>query len=623
MAWKPLKFRQGLLILASVAVLLVTRRAEIPTYGQSACGPTVNAIVCENLNPAIRRPSGTSAAPATPRSRASRPTSASCRARRQRFKVDTTASSFTLDIYRLGYYGGTGARKIATVTPTTATNQPELPDQCEHRSRRLRQLGGLGVVARAGDRGVRHLHREAHERHRRREPHPLHRPRGPAAAHHSDMVFQTSDTTWQAYNQLRRQQPVRRRSGHQSGPRLQGELQPADYDARHRRREDCRLQRRVPDGAVAGSERLRRQLHHRRRHGPRRGSAAPATTRSSCRSATTSTGRARSARTSRRRATPACTSRSSAATRCSGRRAGRTASTAPDTPYRTLVCYKETHANAKIDPAGSADVDRHLARPALQPAGRRRAAGERADRQMFGVNDGDTTAITVPAAHRQACASGATRRVATLAAGATATLPTGTLGYEWDGDVDNGFRPPRLMRLSHSTRNSRRSKLLDYGSTFGSGTVTHTLTLYRAPAARWCSAPARCSGRGGSTRITIAASTAADVRMQQATVNLFADMGVQPATLQIGLVAAHRVDRCAGTRPRRSRRRRTAHRSPPVAGHDHRHGGRHRRRHRLGRRSVDRRRRDVEGGDRHHELDVHLDGRRLRHGHDSKPRVRR
>src|SRR6185312_44411 len=29
-----------------------------------------------------------------------------------------------------------------------------------------------------------------------------------------------------------------------------------------------------------------------------------------------------------------------------------------------------------------------------------------------------------------------------------------------------------------------------------------------------------------------------DVRMKQATVNLFADMGVQPATLQTGLVAA-------------------------------------------------------------------------------------
>ena len=47
--------------------------------------------------------------------------------------------------------------------------------------------------------------------------------------------------------------------------------------------------------------------------------------------------------------------------------------------------------------------------------------------------------------------------------------------------------------------------------------------------------------RGGSTP---------DSAMQQATVNLFADMGVQPATLQAGLVAAT----ASTDRPRRPRR---------------------------------------------------------------------
>src|SRR6185295_16951949 len=69
--------------------------------------------------------------------------------------------------------------------------------------------------------------------------------------------------------------------------------------------------------------------------------------------------------------------------------------------------------------------------------------------------------------------------VATLANGATATLAANTLGYEWDFDVDNGFQPGRLMRLSQTTRNVA-GKLLDYGSTFGPGTVTHTMTLYKA-----------------------------------------------------------------------------------------------------------------------------------------------
>ena len=49
-----------------------------------------------------------------------------------------------------------------------------------------------------------------------------------------------------------------------------------------------------------------------------------------------------------------------------------------NTDHRTLVSYKETHANAKIDPDPC--LDRDLARPALQPAGRRRPARERTQR---------------------------------------------------------------------------------------------------------------------------------------------------------------------------------------------------------------------------------------------------
>src|SRR4051794_16130115 len=46
------------------------------------------------------------------------------------FKVKTSAPGFVIDIYRLGYYQGLGARKVATVTPSaaeiaTAQSQPE------------------------------------------------------------------------------------------------------------------------------------------------------------------------------------------------------------------------------------------------------------------------------------------------------------------------------------------------------------------------------------------------------------------------------------------------------------------------------------------------------------------
>ena len=84
-------------------------------------------------------------------------------------------------------------------------------------------------------------------------------------------------------------------------------------------------------------------------------------------------------------------------------------------------------------------------------------------------------------------------------------------------------------------------------------------------------------------------------------------MGVQPATLQSGLVAA--TASTDTTRPdlddhRAGRRRDGARRQP---GHDHRHGQRHRRRRRRRRRGVDRRRGDLAPGDRAASVELHLD----------------
>ena len=99
-------------------------------------------------------------------------------------------------------------------------------------------------------------------------------------------------------------------------------------------------------------------------------------------------------------------------------------------------------ARQRQDRPAARSLDRHLARPALQPARRRRPARERADRQLFTVNDGATTAIRVPAADGK-MRFWRNTSVATLAAGpGRRRSPTGTLGYEWDEDLDNGFRPP-------------------------------------------------------------------------------------------------------------------------------------------------------------------------------------
>lgn len=62
------------------------------------------------------------------------------------FKIDTTASAYTVAIYRIGYYQGNGARKIATVTPSAAL--PQRQPQCiTDVTTELYDCGNWGVSA--------------------------------------------------------------------------------------------------------------------------------------------------------------------------------------------------------------------------------------------------------------------------------------------------------------------------------------------------------------------------------------------------------------------------------------------------------------------------------------------
>ena len=118
------------------------------------------------------------------------------------------------------------------------------------------------------------------------------------------------------------------------------------------------------------------------------------------------------------------------------------------------------------------------------------------------------------------------------------SLPSGTLALNGSTDIDNGFRPAGLVSLSTAAYTLSDGLLLDYGATFGAGSATHHVTLYRATSgalvfsagsARWPWAlDARHDGEG----------FAPDVGIQQATINLLADMDVQPATVQAPLTAA-------------------------------------------------------------------------------------
>ena len=112
--------------------------------------------------------------------------------------------------------------------------------------------------------------------------------------------------------------------------------------------------------------------------------------------------------------------------------------------------------------------------------------------------------------------------VANLSTGQTAFLGFQTLGYEWDYEQYPDTYPSGRITMSSRTINSLTHKLSLYRHSsgalvFGAGTVQWSWGL---DGNHW----------GGNTTVS--------PEMQQATVNLFADMGVQPGSLQSGLVAA-------------------------------------------------------------------------------------
>ena len=206
-----------------------------------------------------------------------------------------------------------------------------------------------------------------------------------------------------------------------------------------------------------------------------------------------------------------------------------------NTAGRTLVAYKETHYNAPTDPQDPPTWTGTWMDPRFSPPADGGKPQNALTGQLFVVNSG-TTDITVPAQYSKLRFWRGTR-VATLGAGQSTTLDQGVgdLGYEWDVDADNGSRPTGLMDMS-STTLSNAQVFIDYGGNLTNQTTTHHLTLYRAPSGALVFGAGTVQWAWGLDNGGTTAST--DTAMQQATVNLFADMGVQPTTLISGLTAA-------------------------------------------------------------------------------------
>ncbi|MEV4457621.1 DUF4082 domain-containing protein [Microbispora sp. NPDC049633] len=205
------------------------------------------------------------------------------------------------------------------------------------------------------------------------------------------------------------------------------------------------------------------------------------------------------------------------------------------TQFRTLVCYKETLANRKIDP--NTQWTGTWRDPRFSPP----SDGGRPENAMTGtlfrINGKSADSLTVPAAYAPMRLWRNTS-VANLQPGQVAVFPTGTLGYEWDEAPDNSVAPAGLVLLSETAVFTTGKFLLDYGSTYGAGTAVHNLTLYRRPSGSLVFGAGTTQWAWGLDAVHDRPGTPTDIRMKQATVNLLADMGAQPVTLEAGLVPA-------------------------------------------------------------------------------------
>jgi hypothetical protein len=509
---------------------LVTAIVQISNEQPRAqCSP--NPIVCENANPGAPASEWdiSSAGDDTIQGFA---TSISVnKGETVRFKVDTTATTFNVDIYRLGYYGGMGARKMASLTGVAGRNQPncltngstgliDCGNWSETGSWTVPTTAVSGVyvakLTRIDTGGTSHI---------------VFVVRDDQAQ--ADILFQTSDTTWQAYN------TYGGNSLYVGGPGANpGRAYKVSYNrpitTRRTSAEDFVFNAEYPmikyleangfnvsystgvDTDRTGATELPRHKiflsigHDEYWSGPQRANVEAA------------------------RAAGVNLAFFSG-NEVFWKTRWETSIDGTNTPYRTLVCYKETHANAKLDPQDPPTWTGTWRDPRFSPP----ADGGRPENALTGtiftVNSAPlNTAIVVTGAFRT-LPFWRNTRVAALAANGSTTLTAGTLGYEWDENLNNGARPAGLTTLSTTTV-SGVQKLQDNGSTYANGTATHSMTLYRHSSGALVFGGGTVQWSWGLDSDHDRGNAPADLAMRQAVVNLFGDMGVAAGSLQPDLV---------------------------------------------------------------------------------------
>ncbi|WP_405704689.1 DUF4082 domain-containing protein [Streptomyces sp. NBC_00069] len=529
-----------------VAALMTALLPPAVAGAVDPCGPGTNAIVCENSKPGT--PMSDWFAPSAYGDIKGFSAQMSVQAGETvQFKVQSS-TPYHVSVYRLGYYGGNGARLMSTAAQAAQTYPANFlpggnPRSCTTKpATGLVDCGNWPVTAtwsvpsdavsglyvanldQADGNGV--------------MPYPF-VVRNDSS--HSDIVVQTSDETWQAYNDY-------------GGQDLYGGGGPAPdgraYEVSYNRPMDI-----GGENGLYGSEYQMLSWLERNGYDLSYVSGIDMSTRGAAplqnHKVFMSSGH--DEYWTQDQFTNALTARRAGVnqTYFSGNEVFWKTRLAPsndgtNTANRTLVCYKETklsfpQPNGVPDPSGiwtGTFMD-----PASSTNGRPYQPQNQLTGSLFSVNGYRSDAITVPGSFARMRLWRNTT-VASLTPSQTATFPVGTLGYEWDSDVEDVARPPGQIQLSSTTVDINDGKLrLDYGNTYGNGTATHSLVAFRDQTSH-----ALVFGAGtvqwswGLTNMPTGnpddAVVTEDKRMQQATVNVFADMGVQPKSLQSNLVAS-------------------------------------------------------------------------------------
>ena len=206
-----------------------------------------------------------------------------------------------------------------------------------------------------------------------------------------------------------------------------------------------------------------------------------------------------------------------------------------NTANRTIVCYKVTWDNAQTDPVEPTPTWRDPRFGDLGHGPENSLMGT-----LYKANSVDL-AIKVNADEGKLRLWRNTS-LASLGTDDTATLAAHTVGYESDEDLDNGFRPAGLVRMS-TTVGPTSEYLTDFGNTVVPGTTTHHVTQYRASSGALVFSSGTIQWAWGlDSNHSGTDIQPADPRIRQATLNLLTDMGADAATTAEDLVPTTKSD---------------------------------------------------------------------------------